>query len=63
MKILLRVYASYQEILRCMGVTAYYFYIITDPIGLQSNRLLMMAVYMSSAAFWSIYIISHVSTK
>lgn len=51
-----RIYAPYQEILRCMTVTTYYFYI-------GSNRLFIIAVFMSSAAFWSVYIVFHVSAK
>ncbi|VDO42875.1 unnamed protein product [Onchocerca flexuosa] len=54
------VYASYQEILRCMGVMAYYFYVITDPTGIELNRLFMMVIYSSSTAFWSVYITSHI---
>uniref|UniRef100_A0A8R1U2J6 Uncharacterized protein n=1 Tax=Onchocerca volvulus TaxID=6282 RepID=A0A8R1U2J6_ONCVO len=56
----LTVYASYLEILRCMGVMAYYFYIIIDPTGVQPNRLFMLVIYSSSATFWSVYIISHI---
>ncbi|VBB28586.1 unnamed protein product [Acanthocheilonema viteae] len=57
-----KIYASYQEILRCVGVTAYYFHIITDPLGVQPNRLFMVATYMSSAVFWSAHIVLHIGT-
>ncbi|KAK6100640.1 Fatty acid hydroxylase family protein [Brugia pahangi] len=56
-----KIYAPYQEVLRCIGVTAYYFYIIIDPIGVQPNRLFMMTIYISSAVFWSVYIASHIN--
>ncbi|VDM22279.1 unnamed protein product [Wuchereria bancrofti] len=58
---MIKIYASYQEVLRCIGVTAYYFYIIIDPIGIQPNRLFMMTIYISSAVFWSVYIVSHIN--
>ncbi|CAG9537465.1 unnamed protein product [Cercopithifilaria johnstoni] len=51
-----KIYASYQEVLRCMTVTAYYFY--SEP-----NRLFMIAIYISSAALWGVYTVSHVSAK
>ncbi|KAM3724530.1 Alkylglycerol monooxygenase [Dirofilaria immitis] len=55
-----KVYSSYQEILRCTGVTAYYFYIMFDLTGVQPNRLFMMIVYISSSIFWSIYTVLHI---
>ncbi|VDK78080.1 unnamed protein product [Litomosoides sigmodontis] len=56
-----KIYAPYQEILRCVGVTAHYFYSESDELFIsEPNRLFMIAIYMSSAAFWSIYIVLHI---
>uniref|UniRef100_A0A915PJZ6 Alkylglycerol monooxygenase n=1 Tax=Setaria digitata TaxID=48799 RepID=A0A915PJZ6_9BILA len=57
-----KMYSPYQEILRCIAVTASYIFSITSPAEMQSSKIFMIVVYMLSAIFLCGYIACHIDS-